>query len=277
MEDDVISDSQSAMAESSELELDLNGELRNNGAGKPGRGRQRKGMVLKNEVLKSSVEVENVKEMDNVGSIQSNQGRQMRTRSTTKSKKEESAKLNSVLEEIPENRKMPKGLREKKIIEDEALKTLEKGVSEKEEAEENLVTGLSEEVQVVKVLEQKEAKESMVNGLAEQVPVVDVVEHKEVEENLVNELSEGVQDVDLEQKEASASRAKKDFADVGEEPDLEKMTLGEWFDYLEMYLPKQIYVETEEIISGMRQRVEQLQEYMLQQKSAMEKGKSPMA
>ncbi|XP_021721794.1 FHA domain-containing protein At4g14490-like [Chenopodium quinoa] len=48
-------------------------------------------------------------------------------------------------------------------------------------------------------------------------------------------------------------------------PDLEKMTLGEWFDYLEVYLPKQIYAATDEIIEVMQKRAKQFDEFMLQQ------------
>ncbi|KAL9227730.1 hypothetical protein vseg_003382 [Gypsophila vaccaria] len=60
-------------------------------------------------------------------------------------------------------------------------------------------------------------------------------------------------------------------------PDLEKMTLGEWFDYLEVYLPKQIYDVTDEIVDGMRKRAKQFDEFMLEQQQQKEKGKLPMA
>jgi pSer/pThr/pTyr-binding forkhead associated (FHA) protein len=45
-------------------------------------------------------------------------------------------------------------------------------------------------------------------------------------------------------------------------PDLGKITLGEWFDFLEVYLPKQINDETEAIIDSMRQKAERLREYV---------------
>ncbi|XP_073132461.1 FHA domain-containing protein At4g14490-like [Henckelia pumila] len=52
--------------------------------------------------------------------------------------------------------------------------------------------------------------------------------------------------------------------------DLEKMTLGEWFDFMEAYMPKQIIQVTEEMITGMKQKAEKVHEFMLQQKNAKE-------
>ncbi|KAK1586462.1 hypothetical protein Q3G72_002836 [Acer saccharum] len=54
-------------------------------------------------------------------------------------------------------------------------------------------------------------------------------------------------------------------------PNLEKMTLGEWFGYMEVYFPEQIVEATEEMIEGMRRKAERLHDYMRQRK--MEKGK----
>nr|GMC80562.1 FHA domain-containing protein At4g14490-like [Ipomoea batatas] len=55
-----------------------------------------------------------------------------------------------------------------------------------------------------------------------------------------------------------------------EEVNLEILTLGEWLDYLEIYVPKQIIDVTEEMILEMRKKAEKLQEFMLHQKNAME-------
>ncbi|XP_022924382.1 FHA domain-containing protein At4g14490-like [Cucurbita moschata] len=57
-----------------------------------------------------------------------------------------------------------------------------------------------------------------------------------------------------------------------EAPDLKKMTLGEWFDYLETHLPKQIIDATEEVISGMRIKSAQVREYVAQQKIENSRG-----
>lgn len=53
--------------------------------------------------------------------------------------------------------------------------------------------------------------------------------------------------------------------EVTDVPDLENMTLGEWFDYMEVYLPKQIYAATDEIIEDMRKRAKEFEVFMLQQ------------
>ncbi|XP_027073927.1 FHA domain-containing protein At4g14490 [Coffea arabica] len=54
--------------------------------------------------------------------------------------------------------------------------------------------------------------------------------------------------------------------------DLEKMTLGDWLDYLEVHLPKQIVDDTEEMILGMRQKAEKFHEFMIQQKNSKKQG-----
>ncbi|KAK9139167.1 hypothetical protein Scep_008848 [Stephania cephalantha] len=47
--------------------------------------------------------------------------------------------------------------------------------------------------------------------------------------------------------------------------DLEKMTLGEWFEYLEVYLAKEINETAEEIISSIRERSNQFTDFINQQ------------
>ncbi|KAK7395670.1 hypothetical protein VNO78_16235 [Psophocarpus tetragonolobus] len=49
----------------------------------------------------------------------------------------------------------------------------------------------------------------------------------------------------------------------GNWPDLNKMSLGEWFDFLEIFLPKQITDETEEMIESMTKKAERLRKYIL--------------
>nr|GMD71426.1 FHA domain-containing protein At4g14490-like [Ipomoea batatas] len=55
-----------------------------------------------------------------------------------------------------------------------------------------------------------------------------------------------------------------------EEVNLEILTLGEWLDYLEIHVPKQIIDVTEEMILEMRKKADKLQEFMLHQKNAKE-------
>lgn len=48
--------------------------------------------------------------------------------------------------------------------------------------------------------------------------------------------------------------------------DLAKMTLGEWFDYMEVYLRKQILNTTEEMIEEMKNKAERVHKYMIEEK-----------
>ncbi|KAF2313946.1 hypothetical protein GH714_020777 [Hevea brasiliensis] len=70
-------------------------------------------------------------------------------------------------------------------------------------------------------------------------------------------------------KESSGKAQIKTSENLGkgqETVDLEEMTLGQWFDYMEAHLPKQIIEATEEMIEGMRRKAEQVREYMIEQK-----------
>ncbi|OIW10397.1 hypothetical protein TanjilG_05545 [Lupinus angustifolius] len=83
-------------------------------------------------------------------------------------------------------------------------------------------------------------------------------------------------------KESSADERKGEDCSAQEEnlggicnwPDLEKMSLGDWFDFLEIQLPKQIIGSTEEIIDSMRHKAERLRDYITEQNN--DKGKMPV-
>ncbi|XP_031396435.1 FHA domain-containing protein At4g14490 [Punica granatum] len=53
----------------------------------------------------------------------------------------------------------------------------------------------------------------------------------------------------------------------GSLPDLTKMTLREWFDFMEAHLPKQIIDETEKMIAEMRTKAVRVREYVAEQKA----------
>ncbi|CAL5213290.1 unnamed protein product [Lathyrus oleraceus] len=58
----------------------------------------------------------------------------------------------------------------------------------------------------------------------------------------------------------------KDSENLNEDenwPDLNKISLGEWFDFLKVFLPKQMSNEAEAIIDSMREKVERLREYVI--------------
>ncbi|MCD7446928.1 hypothetical protein HAX54_018899 [Datura stramonium] len=116
----------------------------------------------------------------------------------------------------------------------------------------------SEEDGVMKKLEKdqkdcEEAVESNVNEI--------------VERNMLEEV--GAQ-FGREVCEGSVSNAGVKMWEVlmEEEVVLNKMKLGDWFDYLEVCLPKEITDATEEMILGMNQKAEKFLEFMLQQKNA---------
>ncbi|XP_015085737.1 FHA domain-containing protein At4g14490-like [Solanum pennellii] len=122
-----------------------------------------------------------------------------------------------------------------------------------------------EEDEVMEKLERdqkdcEEAVESSANvGVERNMPeVVETELQRDGCEGLVSNVGANMSEVQME-----------------EEVDLEKMTLGEWLDYLEIYLPKQIIDATEEMILGMKQKAEKYQEFMLQQKNAKDCDGTP--
>ncbi|KAM5550249.1 hypothetical protein ABKV19_027653 [Rosa sericea] len=73
----------------------------------------------------------------------------------------------------------------------------------------------------------------------------------------------GAKDVD---KKGTGSGVKDGLGKVWQEPDLEKMTLDDWFDYVEVSLPKAVNDEIDKICSGMREKAKLVQEYIAKHK-----------
>ncbi|CAH8313259.1 unnamed protein product [Eruca vesicaria subsp. sativa] len=74
---------------------------------------------------------------------------------------------------------------------------------------------------------------------------------------------------DNEERAGQGSRNEK--KDV-EKVDLEKMTLGDWFKYMEVYLRKKIVDDTEEKIEAMRAKSLRVHQYIAEQKQAKGNG-----
>ncbi|KAF2592132.1 hypothetical protein F2Q70_00042537 [Brassica cretica] len=80
------------------------------------------------------------------------------------------------------------------------------------------------------------------------------------------ETSEGECGDDEEEEKAEESRSNKKV-------DLRKMTLGEWFKFMEVHMQKQIVEETEKMFELMRSKALRVDQYIAEQKQAMGKGR----
>ncbi|KAK2972975.1 hypothetical protein RJ640_022032 [Escallonia rubra] len=289
------------VSESNDLELGLE-----KGGGKAvvevaagkrnGRGRPRKDRTLKGELE----DVEKVEGTDNVGSIELRKGRQVSTRRTRSSRKEENLGMPEGLilkggnPKEPDtlvsvgDRKTRGGNRSKKIVGNETLENVENRCLV-EEVLEGLTSGREDfDAIQIDVLKEEEVGKGSYLGIMESNAVqVDIMEEEvgkrlglgqeaceALQVDVLREVEVG-KGLDLGQ-EACEEMATKSGVKDREGPDLEKMTLGEWFDYLEVYLPRQIREETDQMILEMKQKAEQFQEFMSQRKYAKEKDKVPM-
>ncbi|CAN4077998.1 unnamed protein product [Withania somnifera] len=136
------------------------------------------------------------------------------------------------------------------------LKQLRKGKGKGKGSTARMVR--SEEDEVIKKLErdQKDCEEAVENA------------NEGVERNMPQVVGVELRREGCEGSVSHAGVKMSEDVQMEEEVDLEKMTLGEWLDCLEVYLPKQIIDATEDMILGMKQNTEKYQEFMLQQKNA---------
>ncbi|CAN7019339.1 hypothetical protein IGI04_021490 [Brassica rapa subsp. trilocularis] len=72
-------------------------------------------------------------------------------------------------------------------------------------------------------------------------------------------------DEEEEEEKAEESRSNKKV-------DLRKMTLGEWFEFMEVHVQKQIVEETEKMFELMRSKALRVDQYIAEQKQSMGKG-----
>ncbi|CAA2999942.1 FHA domain-containing At4g14490-like [Olea europaea subsp. europaea] len=211
-------------------------------------------------------------EMEYVGEVKGKGGRNATTRRTRSSKEEEK------LEDLDEIRDGPSLM---KAVQRGSVRSTRSSIKEEKTGDTGLDLGVTEGRKTRKATRGKK-----------NLPVETAEEEKAVEKmNSKHEMCEGEKakleedGVDGLVKEgtnlggegdaglASASGTKGSSVEVDREEmvDLDTMTLGEWFDYLEVYLPKQIIDATEEMILEMRHKAEKLHEFMSLEKNAKQK------
>lgn len=216
------------------------------------RGRPRRARALKNEATEKLGEVKQAEKKENVGLVQ-----QLNSRRTRSTKNKEQLVSNSMVQNIVDTSSLD---RRESDIDD-------RGKQEDLSGKINLQVVASEAVKID------------VSEVKENVEILDLRdEGLEAVEISVAEDKQNAEGLDMEhdpcKESASGPGIKEICTEVNNEVDLEKMTLGEWFDYLEVHLPKQIYNVTEEMIASMREKAERFREFMLQQQN--EKGKLPV-
>ncbi|CAK8577641.1 unnamed protein product [Lathyrus sativus] len=194
--------------------------------------------------------------------------------------------------EEPKNARVTRNLKNKeKVIEISESSVVDLDAVEEEKVEEpknaRVTRNLKNKPKVIEISESSVGDLDVGEEKVEEPKNVRVTRNSKNKGIVIGEKSslvDGVVDVEKKKRRGGAKGKKKlqeecvddgDGKDICDEkdnenliknenwPDLNKISLGEWFDFLKVFLPKQMSDEAEAIIDSMRQKVERLREYVI--------------